>query len=391
MKRIFDTGNAAVTEGAIQAGCGMYAGYPITPATEIAENMSRRLPLAGGYYLQAEDELAALHICIGASLGGFKAMTSTSGPGFVLYADPLGWAIGAEIPLVILNSQRVGPVSGITGAPGQGEFYLSRYPTHGGNFETIVLAPNSAQEAFSMTVKAFWLAERFRTPVCILADQLVTDGWESFMIPETSEELAAMNLAVVERRVHPGPDFYPASADIDIPPVVLGRGTGGACSDWTPTEEGYDTEEVEAQLKHAFRLRQKIREHRDLIDEADCLGLEDDPAIVLVSYGSPSRVILRAARVARQRGLPVGYIRLKSLWPFQDRLFARKAVYLVVELNTEGQLVREVQRASGASGGEVHFIGKCGELPDAEELGEALDDLLKGIPPASRHWKREAW
>jgi 2-oxoglutarate ferredoxin oxidoreductase subunit alpha len=388
MKQVFDTGNAAITEGAIQAGCNMFAGYPITPATEIAENMSRRLPLAGGYYLQVEDELAALHVCIGGSLGGLKTMTSTSGPGFVLYADPYGWAIGAEIPVVILNSQRVGPLSGITGAPGQGEFYLSRYPTHGGNFETIVLAPNSAQEAFSMTVKAFWLAERFRTPVCILADQLVTDGWESFNVPETAEELTSMGLTVAERRVHPGPDFYPASADIDIPPVVLGRGTGGACSDWTPTEEGYDTEEVEAQMKHAFRLTQKIREHRDLIDDSDCRGLENDPAIVLVSYGSPSRVTLRAAGQARECGLPVGHIRLKSLWPFQDHLFKRKATYLVVELNTEGQLVREVQRASR---GPVHFIGKCGELPSALELAEALEDLLKGIPPASRRWEREAW
>ncbi|MDR2614407.1 MAG: 2-oxoglutarate ferredoxin oxidoreductase subunit alpha [Candidatus Accumulibacter sp.] len=390
MKRLFDTGNAAVTEGAILAGCDMFAGYPITPATEIAENMSRRLPLTGGYYLQAEDELAALHICIGASLGGFKAMTSTSGPGFVLYADPYGWAIGAEIPVVILNSQRVGPVSGITGAPGQGEFYLSRYPTHGGNFETIVLAPNSAQEAFSMTVRAFWLAERFRTPVCILADQLVTDGWESFEVPENAVELAAMGLFIAERRVHPGPDFYPASADIDVPPVVLGRGTGGACSDWTPTAEGYDTEEIEAQLQHAFRLTHKIREHRDLIDDAECNGLENEPAIVLVSYGSPSRVCLRAARMACERGLAVGHIRLKSLWPFQDRLFARQATYLVIELNTDGQLVREVQRAAGA-GSTVHFIGKCGELPEAAELIEAVEDLRRGIPPASRRWQREAW
>jgi 2-oxoglutarate ferredoxin oxidoreductase subunit alpha len=381
VRKVFDTGNAAVTEGAIQAGCGMFAGYPITPATEIAENMSRRLPLAGGYYIQAEDELAALHICIGGSLGGFKTMTATSGPGFVLYADPYGWAVGAEIPTVILNSQRVGPVSGITGAPGQGEFYLSRYPTHGGNFETVVLAPNSVQEAFSMTVKAFWLAERFRTPVCILADQLVTDGWESFDVPETAEELASMNLAVAERLAHPGPDFYPASADIDIPPVVLGRGTGAACSDWTPTEEGYDTEEIEEQLRHAFRLVHKIREHRELIDDYEGYGLEDDPEIVMVGYGSPSRVTLRAAREARTRGLSVGHMRLKSLWPFQDHLFRRKAAYLVVELNTEGQLAREVERASRSA---VHFIGGCGELPTGAELAQALDDLREGIPPAAR-------
>ncbi len=157
MKRIFDTGNAAITEAAIFAGCKVFAGYPITPATEIAENMSRRLPQVGGYYVQAEDELSALHICNGASLGGLKAMTSTSGPGYILFADAYGWAIGSEIPVVVVNAQRVGPVSGITGAPGQGEFYLSRYPTHGGNFESIVLAPNSVQEAFQLTVEAFYL------------------------------------------------------------------------------------------------------------------------------------------------------------------------------------------------------------------------------------------
>ncbi|MDR2463235.1 MAG: hypothetical protein LBD30_05605 [Verrucomicrobiales bacterium] len=145
MRRIFDTGNAAITEGAIFAGCQLFAGYPITPATEIAENMSRRMPLAGGYYVQTEDELVALHVCVGGALGGLKAVTATSGSGYILFADPYGWALGSEIPVVVVNAQRVGPVSGITGAPGQGEFYLSRYPTHGGNFESIVLAPNCAQ------------------------------------------------------------------------------------------------------------------------------------------------------------------------------------------------------------------------------------------------------
>jgi len=210
MKKMFDTGNAAITRGALLAGCKVFSGYPITPATEIAENMARLLPGAGGYYLQAEDELAALHIAIGASLGGLKTMTATSGPGYVLYADPYGWAIGSEIPVVIVNAQRVGPVSGITGAPGQGEFYLSRYPTHGGNFETIVLAPASVQEAFSTTVEAFSLSERFRTPVTILADQLVTDGWESFEIPETQEELRRLELKRDTEPRQPGPDLLSA-------------------------------------------------------------------------------------------------------------------------------------------------------------------------------------
>jgi len=388
MKRLFDTGNAAVTEAAVLAGCRIYAGYPITPSTEIAENMARRMPAAGGYYVQAEDELAGFYICLGASLGGYKAMTSTSGPGYVLFSDPYGWGISSEIPLVVLNAQRVGPVSGITGAPGQGEFYLSRYPTHGGNFETIVLAPNSVQESFSLTVRAFYLAERFRTPVTILADQLVTDGWESFSVPETADELKKMGLEVIERAYHKGPDFYPPTADIDIPPVVLGRNTGAACSDWTPTAQGYDTEDPAAHMRHSFRLVNKIREHRDLIDSSEELFTED-AEVILVSYGSVSRVVSGAVKKARQNGIKAGAIRMVSLWPFQDKLFQKKAKYLVAELNFEGQLVREVQRAAGGSA--VHFYGKCGELPTAGELRDAMDDVLQGRPIRAQQWKSEAW
>ena len=390
MKRTFDTGNAAITEGAIRAGCNLFAGYPITPATEIAENMSRRLPQVGGYYLQAEDENAALHICNGGSIGGLKAMTATSGPGFILFADAFGWAVSSEVPVVIVNSQRVGPVSGITGAPGQGEFYLSRYLTHGGNYETIVLAPSSVQEAFRLTVRAFYLAERFRTPVILLADQMVTDGWETLELPENDAELFAMGLEVVPRRINPGPEFYPASDDIDIPPVVLGHNTGAACSDWTPTDRGHDTEDVTWQHKHAWRLINKIRTHRELIDEADGWFLDDDPEIILVAYGTPSRVVQNAVRAAREQGLKVGGIRLISLWPFQDHLFRRTATYFVIELNWDGQLVREVQRAAVA-GSSVHFWGRCGELPSSGELLADIRTLLNNEPLERDGWRTEKW
>lgn len=388
MIRRFDTGNAAITEAAILAGCRLFAGYPITPATEIAENMARRLPEVGGFYLQAEDEIAALHICNGGALGGLKAMTATSGPGFILYADGFGWAVGAEIPLVIVNSQRVGPVSGITGAPGQGEFYLSRYLAHGGNYETIVLAPAGVQEAFALTLAAFALSERFRTPVVVLADQMVTDGWERLDLPETAAERAAVE--VVERRVHPGPDFYPASDAIDVPPVVLGRGTGGACSDWTPTERGHDTEDPGWHHRHAHRLIGKIRRHRHLIDRHEAWELADAPEVVVVAYGSPARVVRSAVARARARGRRVGGLRLVSLWPFQDDLFRRPAIYLVVELNWDGQLVREVRRAA-APGSRVHFLGTCGDLPAADELDAAIDGLLAGSPPQRVGWRLEGW
>ncbi len=391
MKRFLETGNFAITEGAILAGCRFFAGYPITPATELAEAMSLRLPQMGGVYLQAEDECAALHMCIGAALGGYKAMTATSGPGFILYADPLGWALGCETPLVILNSGRVGPVSGITGAPGQGEFYLMRYPTQGGNFETICLAPNSAQECMAMVVEAVYLSEWFRMPVLILADQLITDGFEDISVPENEGEMKEMGFRVWPRKVCAGPEFYPFTDELDIPPVVLGHNTGAICSDWTPTVEGYDIEEVEDHHRHAFRLIYKVRNHKDLFNHHyEKKFMDDDPDLVVVSYGSPSRVVNTAVIKARQQGLKVGSLRLINIWPFPDEHFTRKTKYLTVELNWDGQLVREVQRAAPKDA-EIHFLGACGDLPTTPDLIKTFEKLLKNEPLNRKGWILEAW
>ncbi len=391
MKRFLETGNFAITEGAILAGCRFFCGYPITPATELAEAMSLRLPQVGGVYLQAEDECAAMHLCIGASLGGMKSMTATSGPGFILYADPYGWALGCETPMVVLNSGRVGPVSGITGAPGQGEFYLTRYPTQGGNFETVVLAPNSAQESMKVVVDAFYLSERLRMPITVLADQLITDGMEDISVPETEEEMKEMGFRVWPRSYHRGPDFYPATDALDIPPVQMGHNTGALCSDWTPTEEGYDIEEVEAHHKHAYRLIYKVRNNRHLFsDMHEKRHMGDDPDLVVVSFGTPSRVVNTAVDRARAEGLKVGALRLINLWPFPDELFRRRTTYLVVELNWDGQLVREVQRAA-AEGSKVHFLGVCGDLPTIPDLMETFTKLLKNQPLSRKGWELEAW
>ncbi len=390
MKRFLETGNFAITKGAILAGCQLFAGYPITPATEIAEAMSAELPKIGGYYVQTEDECAAMHLAVGAAVGGMKTMTATSGPGYILYADPYGWSLGCEIPMVVLNSQRVGPVSGITGAPGQGEFYNTRYPTQGGNYETIVLAPNSAQEAMEITVEAFYLSERFRMPVTILADQLITDGLEDISIPETDEEKEAMGLRFMERRVNQGPEFYPPTDEIDIPPVVLGKGTNALCSDWTPTEEGYDIETVEAHHKHSYRMIYKIRNHKDIITRYEALFLDEEPELIVVAFGTPSRTVKTAVKKAKEKGQKVAMIRPISLWPFPDEVFSKKAIYLSVELNYDGQMVREVQRAA-PKGSEIHFFGKCGELPTVAELHETFDKLLNGEPISRIGWEREAW
>jgi 2-oxoglutarate ferredoxin oxidoreductase subunit alpha len=372
-RRLLEAGTYALTEGAIAAGCRVFAGYPITPATDIAEYMSKRLPQVGGFYLQAEDELAGMHMAAGASLGGLKAMTATSGPGYTLMHDAYGWAITNEIPLVVVDAMRVGPISGITGAPGQGEFYVSRYCTHGGNFETIVLSPASVQETFWLVIDAFNLSERFRTPVTILTDQVISDMWEDLFLPADYEALADI---VVPRRFNLEMPFYPVgSPAIDVPPNVIGRGSGVCVSAYTHTEEGYDIEEMEAQWAQTYRLVNKIRQHRDQLLRYEAVGLDDAEAIA-VAYGAPARTVKTGVLEARRRGIKAGFLRLISLWPFPDALFGRDVRYLVCELNYDGQLVREVMRAAPDKA-KVHFMGKSAELHTVGEVVQALEGVVK--------------
>jgi len=382
-RRLLEAGTYALTEGAIAAGCRVFAGYPITPATDIAEYMSKRLPQVGGYYVQCEDELAGMHACAGASLGGLKAMTATSGPGYTLMHDAYGWAITNEIPLVVVDAMRVGPISGITGAPGQGEFYVARYATHGGNFETIVLSPSSVQEAFWLTIDAFNLAERFRTPVTILTDQVVSDMWEDLFIPDDYESLDF----VVPRRFNLTMPFYPVGSDaIDVPANVLGRGTGVCVSAYTHTEEGYDIEEMEAQWAQTYRLVNKIRHHRDQLTRYEALGLED-AEVVAVAYGANARTVKTGVLEARRQGIRAGFIRLITLWPFLDELFERECRYLVCELCYDGQLVREVMRAAPDKR-KVHFMGKSAELHTVAEVVAGLSGVAKSgrVPELPYIW-----
>jgi 2-oxoglutarate ferredoxin oxidoreductase subunit alpha len=372
-RRLLEAGTYALTEGAIAAGCRVFAGYPITPATDIAEYMSTRLPRVDGYYVQAEDELAGMHMCAGASLGGLKAMTATSGPGYTLLHDAYGWAIVNEIPMVVVDAMRVGPVSGITGAPGQGEFYVSRYCTHGGNFEAIVLSPNSVQESFWLTIDAFNLAERFRTVVTILTDQVISDMFEDLFVPY---DYADLNDIVVPRRFNMSMPFHPLNSDaVDVPPNVIGKGTGVCVSPYTHTEEGYDIEEMEAQWAQTYRLINKIRHHKDQILRYEAVGIEDAD-IIAVAYGAAARTVKTGVQEARRRGIRAGFLRLISLWPFPDELFGRDVPYVVCELNYDGQLVREVMRAAPDKQ-QVHFMGKSGELHTVAEVSTALESTVR--------------
>ena len=369
-RRMLEAGTYALTEGAIAAGCRVFAGYPITPATDIAEYMSKRLPQVGGYYLQAEDELAGMHMCAGGSLGGLKAMTATSGPGYTLMHDAYGWAVTNEIPLVVVDAMRVGPISGITGAPGQGEFYVARYCTHGGNFETIVLSPSSVQEAFWLTIDAFNLSERFRTPVTILTDQVVSDMWEDLFIPSDYDALDF----VIPRKNNLMMPFYPVgSAELDVAPNVIGHGTGVCVSAYTHTEEGYDIEEMEAQWAQTYRLINKIRHNRDACTRYETLGL-DDAEVIAVAYGANARPVKTGVLEARRRGVRAGFVRLITLWPFLDELFERDARYVVCELNYDGRLVREVMRAAPDKT-KVHFMGKSAELHTVAEVTAGLESV----------------
>ncbi|MBI4507005.1 MAG: 2-oxoglutarate ferredoxin oxidoreductase subunit alpha [Chloroflexi bacterium] len=383
-RKVLEVGTYALTEAAIAAGCRFFAGYPITPATDVAEHMSKRLPQVGGFYLQAEDELAGLHMCAGASLGGLKTMTATSGPGYTLLHDAYGWCIANEIPVVVVDAMRVGPVSGITGAPGQGEFYVARYASHGGNFETIVLSPNSVQETYWLTIDAFNLAERFRTPVTILTDQVISDMQEDLFVPADYDALGEV---VVPRRLNLEMPFFPQGSDaIDVPPNVVGLGSGVCVSAYAHTPEGYDIEEVEAHWAQSYRLINKIRHHRDLLLRYEAVGL-DDAEVIAVAYGAPSRTVKTGVLAARERGVRAGFLRLISLWPFPEELFARDAHFVVCELNYDGQLVREVQR-SAPDRRKVHFAGKAGELHTVGEVVAALESVAagRGMPQLPYVW-----
>jgi 2-oxoglutarate ferredoxin oxidoreductase subunit alpha len=274
---------------------------------------------------------------------------------------------------VVVDAMRVGPVSGITGAPGQGEFYVARYCSHGGNIETIVLSPNSVQETFWLTIDAFNLAERFRTVVTILTDQVISDMFEDLFLPG---DYGALSEIVVPRRHNLSMPFFPAdSSEIDLPPNVIGEGTGVCVSPYTHTEEGYDIEEMEAQWSQTFRLINKIRHHSHEILRYEAVGL-DDAEVVAVAYGATARTVKTAVLEARRQGVKAGFLRLISLWPFPDELFERDLSYLVCELNYDGQLVREVMRAAPDKG-RVHFMGKSGEVHTVGEVGRALHGVAK--------------
>lgn len=364
-------GNEACVEGALFAGMRFFAGYPITPSTEIAELSALRLPMAGGRFIQMEDEIASLAAVIGASVAGVKAMTATSGPGFSLMQENIGYAALAEIPCVIIDVQRLGPSTGMPTSPSQGDVMQARWGTHG-DHPAIALAPASVRETYALTVRCFNLAERFRTPVILLMDEIVGHLREDVELPDRSA------CPVVDRqwdrtrgargihRVQPG---EPAPL---LPP--FGEGIRYNITGLIHDDNGFPTNSHEAADAFCDRLLRKVEDHRDEIVQTEAYRL-DDAEVGVFCYGGTTRSVMAAIDDARDLGLKVGMFRPVTVWPFPDQPLQKEMEHirrwLVVEHNG-GQLLQEVRRVAGGRC-TVDFLGRLnGTVITPDEVSEAL-------------------
>lgn len=360
-------GDSACCEGALAAGCRFVAGYPITPSTEVVELIARRFPKIGGMFIQMEDEIASSIAIAGAAWGGAKAMTVTSGPGFSLMMEHIGYAIMTETPCVFVNVQRGGPSTGLPTLPGQQDMMQARWGSHG-DYEAIALAPNSPQECFDLTIESFNLAERFRTPVFLMMDECVGHMSEKVVIPPAGE-------IEIEPRHYtdkkPG-DYYPYREMEGLVPKITKAGDGHnvLITGLTHDDRGYPAMNAEAQQVLVERLIMKIRNSANeiIITEEENL---DDADVVVVSYGISSRVASRGVALARQQGHKIGFLRLKTVWPFaEDKikdLSKRVKAFVVVEMN-QGQIMREVQRCAEGRAAVDGVLNYGGAVHKSEDI-----------------------
>jgi 2-oxoglutarate ferredoxin oxidoreductase subunit alpha len=358
-------GNEACARGALAAGCRFYGGYPITPSSEIAEHMVRLLPEVDGVFVQMEDEIASLAAVIGASLAGSKAMTATSGPGFSLMQEHIGFAAMAEVPCVIVDVMRGGPSTGLPTSPSQGDVMQARWGTHG-DHPAIALAPSSVGEVFELTVRAFNLAERFRTPVIVIYDEIIGHTRESIVLPGSVE--------VVDRlRPDEDPDaFWPKRASADgVPPLpAFGDGYRFHVTGLTHDERGFPTTDAGQAGALITRLHRKVEAHADEIAEVETFML-DDADIAIFAYGIVGRSAREAVLRSRAAGVRAGLIRPVTLWPFPHAQVAEAAgqvdTVVVAEMNL-GQLIGEVERAAAGQAEIVGHLRADGEPITPAEL-----------------------
>ncbi|MBN2395937.1 MAG: 2-oxoacid:acceptor oxidoreductase subunit alpha, partial [Candidatus Atribacteria bacterium] len=344
-KRYFLQGNIAVGEAAIMAGARFYAGYPITPSSEIAEHASVHLPGVGGTFIQMEDEIGSLTAVIGASMTGAKAYTATSGPGISLMSESIGLACMVEAPCVIISVQRVGPSTGLATKPAQGDFLQFRHGTHGDHM-IIALSPASVQECFDLTIQAFNFAERFRCPVFLALDGIIGKMYETVEIPESSE------IEVIDRKKASGvpEDFKPYQYDEDLVPrfapfgsayISKANGSGHGI-------DGYPCADTESHEQLVRRLINKIDRCKDEISLFKEYHTHD-AEILIITYGCTTRPAIAAMKEARKNGIKVGVLQLQTLWPFPEKVirsFAIKAKLIIIPELSLGQFKSEVVKYS---------------------------------------------
>ena len=366
------SGNEAVVEGAIMAGCRFYAGYPITPSTGVVERMSSRMPEAGGTYLQMEDEMGSMSALMGASWGGAKAMTATSGLGFSLMQEHIGFAIICETPLVIVDVQRCGPASGVVAEPMQGDVMQANWG-HNGSIGLIALSPASVQECFDLTIESFNLAEKYRTPVILLSDARLANLREKVTIPPID------SIETTPRKVaQKGEKNFFLAADGVAPMPLLGEGHRVIVACSSHDEHG--------------NIRMNAQNHRMLVDRLTNklalaarestkieTGFMDDAAVAVLSYGISARGVESAVKRARDEGLKVGYVRLISIWPFNEaevkRALGGAKDVIVVELN-KGQIFNEVRRALGGEK-QTHLVWDIGQLVPPDVIYDKIRDVIR--------------
>ena len=372
----FIDGDHACCEGALAAGARFAAGYPITPSTEVVERFAARIPTVGGVFIQMEDELAASIAIQGAVWAGAKAFTVTSGPGYSLMMEHIGYAAMTETPCVFVNVQRGGPSTGLPTLPAQADMMQARWGSHG-DYGIIALCPNSPQECFDLTIKAFNLAEQYRTPVMFMMDEVVGHMTEKVVIPPAEEidifPRRHTSKAPADFRLYePGPDGIPEM-------VHAGEGYKFHVTGLTHDERGYPSMNVATQDKLVRRLATKMEPLAgpEALFEAESL---DDAEVVLVSYGITSRVAQRALQMAREQGIRAGKFRLITAWPFPEphiaELAGRVRAFVVPELNL-GQMVREVERV-------VRGRARVISVPHAGGGVHHPDEILKAIKEALR-------
>lgn len=373
-KVVLMQGNEACVEGAIAAGMRLFAGYPITPSTEIAELCALRLPQEAGKFIQMEDEIASIACAIGGSVAGVKSMTATSGPGFALKQENLGYAVLAEIPLVVVDVQRMGPSTGMPTSPSQGDVMMARWGTHG-DHPIIALCPSSVRETYFLTIKAFNLSEKYRTPVLLMMDEIIGHLREGMEIP-MPEELEVVNRRTVKYPEAKRLPYHMKKGQLVPEMAPFGRGQRYNITGLIHDESGFPTNSHEEARRMMDRLMHKIEDNYDDIVRCKQTDVEDADTVVFC-YGGTARAASSAVEQARAEGLRCGMFRPLTLWPFPERelnalLDEGHVKRIVVAEHNYGQMVLEVERIVRGRC-QVAFVGRYdGGVITPDEILEAV-------------------